>query len=70
MDTVWRVDIHDVSGVSFILGDYLLSNSMNKVHIEKITVAQLVKKFPDFYANRTFITVFIRVGTKNVRNDS
>lgn len=52
------------------MGDYLLSNSMNKVHIEKITVAQLVKKFPDFYANRTFITVFIRVGTKNVRNDS
>jgi hypothetical protein len=28
--------------------------------IDKLTVAQLVKKFPSFYEIRTFITFFIR----------
>jgi hypothetical protein len=32
----------------------------NRVHLEKLTVAQLVKKFPTFYRIRWFITVFTR----------
>jgi hypothetical protein len=32
--------------------------------LEKITVAQLVKKYPAFYENRRVITVFARVSRK------
>jgi hypothetical protein len=28
--------------------------------LDKLTVTQLLKKFPDFYGNQTFITVFER----------
>jgi hypothetical protein len=38
-----------------------LSNKLSpwsRVLIEKLTVTQLVKKYPDFYATRRFITVF------------
>jgi hypothetical protein len=33
----------------------------SKVLLEKLAVAQLVKKSPAFYGTRTFITVFTRV---------
>jgi len=30
----------------------------DRIRLEKLTVTQLVKKFPAFYGNRRFITVF------------
>jgi hypothetical protein len=33
---------------------------MEHVLVEKLTVTQLVKKYSNFYGNRSFITVFTR----------
>jgi hypothetical protein len=33
----------------------------SRVLLEKLTVPQLVKKFPEFYGNRRFITAFTKV---------
>jgi hypothetical protein len=30
----------------------------SRVHLEKLTGSQLVKKFPAFYGNRMFVTAF------------
>jgi hypothetical protein len=38
-----------------------LTNSMEQSPLEKLIVTQLVKKFPDFYGTRRFITMFTRV---------
>jgi hypothetical protein len=37
---------------------YLLTYSMGRVLLEKLTGMQLVKRFPAFYGTRTFITTF------------
>jgi len=31
---------------------------MNRVHLDKLSVVQLFKKFPDFYKTGRFITMF------------
>jgi hypothetical protein len=36
------------------------TNSMEQRPLEKLTVSQLVKKFPAFYGTRRFITAFTR----------
>jgi len=38
--------------------NYLLVSLCSRVHLEKLTVSQLVKKFSAFCGNRRFITVF------------
>jgi hypothetical protein len=43
--------------VSFLNCDQL-RNVLPRVLLEKLTVTQLVKKFPAFYGTRRFITVF------------
>jgi hypothetical protein len=40
-----------------ILGTFLITQ-WNRVHLEKLTGSQLVKKFPEFYRTRRFITAF------------
>jgi hypothetical protein len=37
--------------------NYLIT-SRSRVFLEKLTVSQLVKKFPTFYGTRRFITAF------------
>ena len=37
---------------------YLLTYFISTVHLKKLTVSQLVKKFPAFYGTRRFITAF------------
>jgi len=36
---------------------------MSRVLLEKLIVAQVVKKFPAFYGTRTIINVFTRIPT-------
>ena len=40
---------------------YIYITTGSRVLLEKLTVSQLVQKFPAFYGTRKFITVFIRV---------
>jgi len=46
--------------VELLLFFYL--NPWSRVLLEKLIVAQLVKKFPAFYGTRSFITVFTTAG--------
>jgi hypothetical protein len=39
-------------------GSNVITSSVEQVLLEKLQVAQLVKKFPVFYGTRRFITVF------------
>jgi hypothetical protein len=41
-----------------LTGNYWLTHSCSRVLIEKLTVSQLVKKFPAFYRTRRIITTF------------
>jgi len=45
-------------GVSSITTAYYLLTPYSTVLLEKLTVSQLVKKFPAFYGTRRFITAF------------
>jgi len=38
----------------------IIINLCSKILLDKLIVAQLVKKFPDFHRIRSFITVFTR----------
>ena len=40
---------------------HLLTHSIERVLLEKLTGFQLVKKFPAHYADRRFITTFLKV---------
>jgi hypothetical protein len=41
---------------------FFLPTPSSRVLLEKPTVTQLLKKFPDFYGTQKFIAVFARAG--------
>ena len=51
------------SNASCFFDQIRLLTAWSRVLIEKLTGSQLVKKFPEFYGNRKFITVFTNVAT-------
>jgi len=50
-----RFLLHETASVKLVL-----TNRMEQSLLETLTVTQLVKKFPSFYATRTFNPVFTR----------
>jgi hypothetical protein len=55
-----RTDALIVSYVYVLLLSAVFLTNSSRGRLEKLIVTQLVKKFPQFYGTRSFITVFSR----------
>jgi len=57
INSIWNVLVIGMACGNVYLLTYLLT-PWSKVLLEKLTNLQLVKKFPEFYGTRSFITEF------------